>query len=508
MLGAGAMEPTVPGRIGLPLRLLATVFVLFALLALLRPIDHDESQYVAAAVLSAHGDLPYRDYAYLQTPLQPLLFAPLAAIAGTLAWPALRLVNVLLGAILVGCVWRAAREAGVAARVALAAAGLFATCDCFLFSVATARNDALPAALLGGALVLIVRVATGRGRWGGALLIGVLLAAAAAAKISYALPAAGYGAYALFDRRHRPLAVLAGALPVLLLVAWTWAQAPAGFVFGAVQFPARAPAEYYLATPWKLTWLAKAIDLLKFLALGPGLVALIVMARRGWHRLPVVTVVTLAGVAAAMLPFPTWRQYLLPVLPPLFLLLAVAWQERPPVQWVRIVTAVFVAAGLAPTVAGLIAGGGGGTGRLPLLAALRDGRAVRNALDRAEVTGPVATLSPQFLAATGRLPDRRFATGPFYFRSHALVAPGAEAGLHLVSGDRLDVLARPLASASPAKVGGRSTLPPAAILLGGEAKWSSGNPDLDRRLERWAIAHRYRAVQVASPRFRLYVRRP
>jgi hypothetical protein len=49
---------------------------------------------------------------------------------------------------------------------------------------------------------------------------------------------------------------------------------------------------------------------------------------------------------------------------------------------------------------------------------------------------------------------------------------------------------------------------PAAILVGGEAKWSSGNPALDARLENWAIAHRYRAVPVASPRFRLYVRRP
>jgi hypothetical protein len=49
---------------------------------------------------------------------------------------------------------------------------------------------------------------------------------------------------------------------------------------------------------------------------------------------------------------------------------------------------------------------------------------------------------------------------------------------------------------------------PAAILVGGEAKWSSGNPALDARLENWATAHDYRAVPVASPRFRLYVRQP
>jgi len=532
------MEPIVPVRIGLPVRLVAVVVVLFALLALLRPIDHDESQYVAAAVLSAHGDLPYRDYAYLQTPLQPLLFAPLAWFAGALAWPVLRLANVLLGALLVGCVWRASREAGARPRAALISAMLFATCDCFLFSIATARNDALPAALLGIAMVLIVRVAKGRGSTIAAVLTGLMLAAAAAAKVSYVLPAVAYGLYALVDRRHRPLAVLAGALPIVALVGWTWAQAPAGFVFGTLTFPARAPAEYYRLSPWKLTWAAKAVDVLKFLALGPALIALVLAVRGGWRRLPVLGVVAGAGFVAAVLPFPTWRQYLLPLLPPLFVLLALAWAQRPPVRWVRIVTVVFVCAGLAPTVVGLIVGGGGGTGRVPMLAALRDGRAVRDALDRAGGGGPVATLSPQFLAATGRLPDGRFATGPFYFRSHALVAPGAEAGLHLVSGDRLAALATPPISASPAKAGaqsrrsrwvsatpdnppvatgprpspgkveGGSTLMPAAILVGGEAKWSSGNPALDARLENWAIAHRYRAVPVASPRFRLYVRRP
>jgi len=536
------MEATVPVRIGLPVRLFAALVVLFALLALLRPIDHDESQYVAAAVLSAHGDLPYRDYAYLQTPLQPLLFAPLAWFAGALAWPVLRLANVLLGALLVGCVWRANREAGAQPRAAFIGAVLFATCDCFLFSIATARNDALPAALLGVAMVLIVRAAKGRSSVIAAVLTGLLLAAAAAAKVSYALPAVGYGLYTLVDPRHRPLAVLAGALPIVALVGWIWAQAPAGFVFGTLTFPARAPAEYYRMTPWKLTWSAKAIDALKFLALGPGLIALVVAVRGGWRRLPVLGVLAGAGFVAAVLPFPTWRQYLLPLLPPLFVLLALALGERPPARWVRIVTVVFACAGLAPTVAGLIGGGGGGTGRVPMLAALRDGRAVRDALDRAEVAGPVASLSPQFLAATGRLPDARFATGPFYFRSHALVARGAETGLHLVSGDRLDVLATPPMSASPAKAGGqlrRSTWvratsdnapvatrprpspgkrsgdgvgngsrPPAAILVGGEAKWSSGNPALDARLEHWAIAHRYRAAPVASPRFRLYVRRP
>ena len=46
-------------------------------MAAFRPIDHDEGQYVGAVAMMRFG-LPYRDFAYLQTPLQPLLFAPLA----------------------------------------------------------------------------------------------------------------------------------------------------------------------------------------------------------------------------------------------------------------------------------------------------------------------------------------------------------------------------------------------------------------------------------------------
>ena len=91
----------------------------------------------------------------------------------------------------------------------------------------------------------IVRTQRGRGSTGQAVLIGLLLAAAAAAKVSYALPAAAYGVYTLVDRRHRPLAVLAGAMPMVAFVAWTWAIAPAAFVFGTLRFPALAPAEYY-----------------------------------------------------------------------------------------------------------------------------------------------------------------------------------------------------------------------------------------------------------------------
>lgn len=472
--------------VGLPWRWLAAALVMFGTLALLHPIDHDESQYVAAALLSAQGEQPYRDYAYLQTPLQPLVFAPIAWAAGWHAWLALRLANVLLGVCILGCVWRAAREAGAGPRAALGAAALLGACDIVLFSISTARNDALPAALLAAALIPVVRAQRGDATRASAVLAGVLLAAAAAAKLSYALPAMAYGGYALFDRRHRPVSVLLGAMPVAGLVAWCWALAPAAFVFETITFPAVAPAEFYVDRPWKLSLFGKAIDTLKFLALGPALLALVAIRKRLW-RPDVLAVLLIAGLVAAFLPLPTWRQYLLPALPPLFVLLALEWQRARPARWIRVGIAVSVGAGLAPTLIAVAQS----RGATSLPAALREGGVIQQALDAAEVSGPVATLSPQFLGATHALPDRRFATGPFYFRSHALLTAEREAAMALVSADRLASLDR---------------APPAAILVGGEGGWSSGDAMIDARLERWAQMRRYRVVPIASARFRLYVR--
>ena len=467
------------------LALLAGTGVLLGLLALARPIDHDESQYVAATVLAWHG-LPYRDFGYLQTPLQPMLLAPVAALAGGLAWPALRLANALFGALtLVGC-YGAAREAGVADRTALIVTGLLGLCDIFLFGAAVARNDALPAACLAGALWLAMRAAAGRDTMAGAMLAGLLLSAAGAAKISFVLPALVYGGYALWDRRHRPVALAAGALPMIALVALTDAAAPGAFMFGVFTFPALAPAEWYrTANPWKLTMAAKAVDTLKFLALGPALPALaIVTARRAQDRRAILLdLLILAGLVAALLPEPTWRQYLAPVLPPLFVRLAMAWQARPPGRATRVALAVFAGAGLATTVEGLIRQHG-----MTMADALRQGLAIGETARAANVAGPVATLSPQFLPAASLAIDPRFAAGPYYFRTLALLDPALERPYRLVSRARLDF----------------GTDPPAAILIGGEGPWTSGDAGDDLALERYATARHWRRRDVPGGPFRLY----
>lgn len=466
---------------------------LLVLLALARPLDHDESQYVAAAVL-AQGGLPYRDFAYCQTPLQPMLFAPLAWLFGGLVWPGLRIVNALLGAATVALVAAGARAAGGTPRTALAAAGLFAACDIFLFSTAVARNDMLPAALLALALWRIVVAARGDGGRVGAVVIGLALAGAAAAKISYAPPAVAFGVVALCDRRQRPGWIAAGAVLPVALVLYCALAAPPAFLFEMIGFPASAPAQYYIADGrgWKLAPSARALDLLKFLALGPALAALWVVARaRQRDRLALtLDILIVAALVAAILPAPTWRQYLLPVLPPLFVRLVLAWRCRPPGLAQRLVLAVFAGAGVAPSLAALAPLA---RQRLPMAEAVAQSRAIRAAMDRAGVAGPVASLSPQFVAGAGRPIDRRFAAGPFYFRGHGLLDPPAEAAMHLIG---MATLAERFRAA-----------PPAAVLVGGEAPWTSGNAATDAMLEQVARGGGWRQVPVPGGRFRLYVRR-
>ncbi|VVT13876.1 conserved membrane hypothetical protein [Sphingomonas sp. EC-HK361] len=474
-------------RLLTPLRLWLLLALVLAAVAMARPIDHDESQYVAAAVLAAHGLIPYRDFAYLQTPLQPLLFGPLAGIGGIWTWPLLRLANAVLGAAAIAFVYRAGRIGNAGQRPALIAAGLFACCDILLFSIGTARNDALPAALLAAALPFVVAAERGVVSKLPAMLVGLLLAGAAAAKISYALPAAAYGVYALVNRRHLPFFVLIGALPAASLVAASWWSSPEAFVADVLRFPSLAPAEYYAAGGrlWKLSYAAKAIDTLKFLALGPALLAVLlcIRDRRSARQLEAIDWLALAGLIAALLPFPTWRQYLLPMLPPLFVRLALVLNDRSPTRPTLIAGGVFAFAGLVPTLLSL--------GAWPMPQAMRDGQAIGDALTRAHVLEPVATLSPQFLPAARRLPDPRFATGPFYFRSTALFSPAEEARLGLVSQARLD---QGLA------------IRPAAILTGGEGAWTSGDDALDARLADWATRAGYARVDVAGTRFRLYIR--
>src|SRR5947209_1388356 len=204
----------------------AFAFVALALwlfaIALLRRLSIDESQYVASAVLTAKGLLPYRDYAYLQTPLQPFAFAPLDWLFAGHILIAMRFANAMLGAGTIMLVFGAGRRMGAPHRAALAAAALLAICEAFTWSVGVARNDMLPAMLMMLGLFAIAR-GESRARMFGA---GLALGLAAGVKISYAIPAATMflGSIWTSDAAERRNALAfaagigAGLLPSLILI--------------------------------------------------------------------------------------------------------------------------------------------------------------------------------------------------------------------------------------------------------------------------------------------------
>ena len=77
--------------------ILAALALWLTAIAFLRKLSIDESQYVASAVLTSKGLLPYRDYAYLQTPLQPFALAPLQWLFAGHVLIAMRVANAVSG---------------------------------------------------------------------------------------------------------------------------------------------------------------------------------------------------------------------------------------------------------------------------------------------------------------------------------------------------------------------------------------------------------------------------
>jgi hypothetical protein len=63
-------------------------------LALLRFVDGDEGVYAYAGRLALHGELPYRDFFYEQTPLLPYVYGSWGAVVGD-SWYSLRTFSVL-----------------------------------------------------------------------------------------------------------------------------------------------------------------------------------------------------------------------------------------------------------------------------------------------------------------------------------------------------------------------------------------------------------------------------
>ncbi|MES2326902.1 MAG: phospholipid carrier-dependent glycosyltransferase [Pseudomonadota bacterium] len=416
-------------------RLTAFAFVALALwltaIVFLRRLSIDESQYVASAVLTAKGLLPYRDYAYLQTPLQPFAFAPLQWLFAGHVLIAMRLANALLGAATIMLVFGAARRMGAQHRAALAAAAMLAICEAFTWSVGVARNDMLPAMLMMLGLFAMAKGESGPRMFGAGLALGL----AAGVKISYAIPAATMFLASVWTRdaaeRRNGLAFAAGIavglLPSVILIL----IAPQAFVREALVFPALGPEQYYteIGKAWRLGP-NRFFRLLITAAIGPALIASIEVGRRCWRQPALwlgdrtrrlMLAAALGGLISAALNRPFQIFYLLPALPPLFALSALLFiaDERRP-AWLKGVWALSAGVGLMPVAAWAVIAASAGIA--PALDAQRRTEALGAALRAQHISGPIATLAGQYVPDANAEIDPRFAAGPFLYRTRGFIS--------------------------------------------------------------------------------------
>ena len=458
--------------------------VLLGISLLTRPINHDEGQYVGAIALMRSG-LPYRDFAYLQTPLQPLLLAPLSFLSAGWLLVGARVANALfgwlsLGLVLFGLRGRTPPWAAISAVVALACT------DVFLFGCSVARNDALPMMLLSAAVALLLQSRTlGKRSY---LTAGLLLGLATSAKISFALPAAGAGLFLLFQRREggwRPVLLLAaggmvGLLPTVVLAM----LAPEQFYFSVFTYSLEAPQQWWasvgradLLTPW-----GRLHELLKDSLSGsilPGILAG-ALDRRGLPELLLLDYMIVGGLISAYLPNPAFRQYLVPLLPPLFARLAITLGRLQPKfrQVTLFCLGALSVTGLSTTAANLRRSGHSGS---ELVRAVTIGTAV------AELTrgGDVVTLAPELVAGSNVHLDRGFVTGPFLFRTEGGLAREALDLDYSPNWQDVQLLRKNI---------------PSAIIVGteGEPRSPLYPQGLDWYLERWARGRNYSELRLAG----------
>ncbi|HET8613751.1 MAG TPA: glycosyltransferase family 39 protein [Sphingomonas sp.] len=494
-----------PGRARPPWLLFWFLWAGLALLALTASVNHDESQYLAAALLTRRAR-PFVEFLYLQTPLQPYVFAPLTALAPGWSFVLLRLVTATLGAALLGVTYAVARRAGAERRAAVIAVLLMASCQAFLFAATVVRNDALPALLAAIAMLLAIEALPRRAsaRW---LAVGALLGLATSAKLSYAVVAGAFGLFLLvspaaraegkIDRRAIiafAVGGLAGLLPCLL----AWLSAPESFLYGVFQYGAEAPFRWYAANgyAWRLGLGGKAVDTLMILALGPSLIALAAVARDGFRTGAAGPAAVLldwliaGGLIAALLPTPTWRQYFLPLEAPLFARFAlIGIGSR---WWMAMLLGLSATAGVASN--GIMLVRAAVTKRLPPLAAEREAHWIGARLRALHARGPVATLSPQVTLDSGYPLDPLFATGPFAYRTADALPPARQRRLAIVG-------PRGLAAVFDAH-------PPAAIVTGYEDHAHLDRIGLDSALEEYARRHGYREERSPYGRARLFYALP
>ncbi len=486
--------------------------------AMTRGVSYDEDQYIAAGVMTLHL-LPYRDFAYLQAPLYPLVLAPFLAVSH--GWFLLmgRLVSFGLAMCSALLLWHLVRRLGAGLVLAMVLLTACLTSPFLLAPLANTRNDGLPLTLmLAGLAVHLWAEERGNeqrpgrptaspgavfaARFGAALLFGL----AAEAKVSYVFAPLALGLHAFFAPRRRLLPTVLGGLVAVLPAAFFYAVAPVEFMFGVLHYHLTAPISWYTAAhmtdllqPW-----SRLETLGEFASLGGNLtlvllsvaLSLIAMARRRKWKRPGRMLITLTAGATvfALMPAPSWAMYFAALAP--LLACCVAHLDR---------TTTYLAGAARKRILLIVA-------CLPIIPFLglqmaelpklldrsqwvgvdahRNAQKIRAAMAAAGAPGgDVATVFPLWVIDANPV-GSEFATGPFVFRSGDGYDPRLLASLHALSPSTLG----PVFDSDP----------PAGIYAGRYA--GSWQVPMDKPLEDYAEQHHWTLVRTDEAGGRLWVR--
>ena len=473
------------------------------------PLGRDEQMFVSAGVLVGQNHL-YRDLGFNHLPNLPLLYHLLFGLIGTTHHLLVaRLVTAGAWVVLCTSIGMMAYRASES-RLVTAVVLLLLAADPLLLGQAgmMATNSLLPLSFLVlGFWLFMAGLAPSQPKPLLLLLSGAALAFAAGCKINFGLPIPAFVIALLFVQRELPLTRrlreivlpfaiggLIGATPTL----WYLATDPQGLLSHALGYHLgphraywRAAADAGIVTSLFgkvqlgiMIWFAAVPSL----AMLTGLVAVLAVIdadgfRAGLRRFLVWPVflalgVLVIGVAAALVPTPSFPQYF--IIPPvaITILVALGYGRLEAEQVARCRLALRAIALIL-----LLIGAPRWLQDLPGLANVRhwastavhrDGLDIAAAMRDAGVDGKVATLAPIIPLEAGLQIYPEFASGPFVYRV----------------GDYLSAAARPLyRTTSPSQVDAfLSADPPAAILTGFEGA-------LEQPFVDFAERHGYRRYQ-------------
>lgn len=470
------------------------VLMLLFVRSMARPLNHDENQFIAPAVLLLrHGLLPYRDYPVFHTPYLLFLFAGLFALTSHLLLAA-RGFNVLCAVSLLALVFAvAARAFGhLGEKRWLIALGFFLLLGLnrgFGFTAGRAWNhDLAVLAAVAAFLVFLLGQESHRSvLW--LALCGVFVGIALGTRLSFAPLVAPFAlATLLFPIPGRSrLSCLtiygAGLALALLPMALLFLQAPRQFFFDNFTYNGTINWLYRVSTvPHEIRFLNKLRFPFQEVLKSPSDLALVMgfiyfTARpwwqAGWRQYRTNPEVTLLLLILPFLfigswaPTPSYRQYYYPFVP--FLLLgniyglARAWTFR--VGWV---IAAVAAESLIQSIFALPPGSlTRHPSQWPVFAAHAEGVAIEKLVPR----GRILTLAPVFPLEGGLDIYPAFATGPFAWRTAGLMSAEQRARFGFIAPADLAAFLE--------------KQPPDAILTGSEPA------ELEEPMKRYAWTHHY-----------------